>query len=87
MGKKNPSVGLLDEVRESLQAFRHGPTPWYERVAAEHAGELNAIKAAWRAGELGGRKKTAARSISDKLRKRGISDIGYQGVIEWLEKA
>lgn len=87
MKNKNQSVGLLDDVRSSMSAYRHGPAPWYERVAPEHAAELAAIKAAWLAGELGNRKKTLARNISSKLRARGISQVGEQGVISWLEKA
>lgn len=86
MKTKSRSVGLLDDVREAMAAARHGAATWYERVAPEHVDELNAIKAAWKAGELGTRKKTLARSISTKLRARGISDIGEQGVLAWLDK-
>jgi hypothetical protein len=85
--KKSPSSGLLDDVRESLAACRHGPARWYERVAPEHRAELAALKAAWLAGELGTRKKTLARTISARLRDRGISDVGEQGVISWLDAA
>jgi hypothetical protein len=44
-----------------------------------------ALKAAWLAGELGTRKKTLARNISARLNERGISDVGEQGVIAWLD--
>ena len=91
---RNPSVktkrqsgSLLDDVRKAVADYRHGPGNWWERVAPEHHDELNAIKAAWQAGELGTRKKTLARSLSENMRARGISDVGLQGVITWLEKA
>jgi tRNA A37 threonylcarbamoyladenosine biosynthesis protein TsaE len=47
--------------------------------------KLAALKAAWLAGELGSRKKTLARNISARLQERGISDVGEQGVIAWLD--
>jgi len=82
---KSQSGGLLDDVREAMAAVRHGSQRWYEKVAAEHQAELTALKAAWLAGELGTRKKTLARNISARLRERGISDVGEQGVIAWLD--
>jgi hypothetical protein len=82
--KQSPSGGLLDDVREAMAAVRHGGKRWYEKVDAEHQAELAAIKAAWLAGELGNRRKTLARDLSARLRKRGISDIGEQGIISWL---
>ena len=87
MKTKSRSGGLLDDVREAMAAVRHGPSRWYERVAPEHQAELAAIKAAWLAGELGSRRKTLARNISARLRERGISDVGEQGVIAWLNDA
>ena len=85
MKKQSPSGGLLDDVREAMAAVRHGSKKWHEKVAAEHQAELAALKAAWRAGELGTRKKTLARNISARLQERGISDVGEQGVIAWLD--
>jgi hypothetical protein len=70
-----------------MAQVRHGGKRWHEKIAPEHLEELNAIKAAWRAGELGTRKKTLARNISTRLRERGITDIGYNGVIAWLDEA
>ena len=84
---KTKSPSLLDAVREAMAKVRHGSKRWHERVAAEHLEELAAIKAAWRAGELGKRKKTLARDLSVRLRARGISDVGEQGVIAWLNDA
>lgn len=87
MRKKIPSGSLLDDVRKAMANVRHGSKRWYERVAPEHQAELVAIKAAWLAGELGKRKKTLARDLSTRLRARGISDVGEQGVVAWLSDA
>ena len=84
---KKKSSGLLDDVREAMANVRHGSKRWYEKVDAEHQAELAAIKAAWLAGELGTRRKTLARTISARLKALGISDVGEQGVIAWLDAA
>ena len=84
--KQSQSGGLLDDVREAMAKVRHGSKKWHEKVAAEHQAELAAVKAAWLAGELGARKKTLARSLAVNMRHRGISDIGEQGVIAWLDE-
>ena len=87
MKTKSPSGGLLDDVRKALADYRHGPATWYERLAPQYREELDAIKAEWKAGDLGTRKKTLARAIAENMRTRGISDVGMQGVLSWLEKA
>ena len=87
MRTKSRNGSLLDDVRDAMAAVRHGQVRWYERVAPEHQAELVAIKAAWKAGELGKRKKTLARDLSARLRASGISDVGEQGVIAWLSDA
>jgi hypothetical protein len=84
---KSQSGGLLDDVRRAVSDARVGPATWYERLAPEHREELDAIKAEWAAGELGSRKKTLARALAENMRSRGISNVGMQGVIAWLEKA
>jgi hypothetical protein len=83
---KSPS-SLRDDVRKAVSDARFGSPTWYERLAPEHREELDAIKADWVAGELGKRKKTLARALAVNMRVRGISDVGMQGVIAWLEKA
>jgi hypothetical protein len=85
--KTKSQSGLLDDVRKAVSDARIGPATWYERLAPEHREELDAIKAEWAAGELGTRKKTLARALAENMRTRGISDVGMQGVIAWLEKA
>jgi hypothetical protein len=87
VAKKSPSSGLLDDVRRAVSDARQGPATWYERLSPEHREELDAIKAGWKSGELGKRKKTLARALAENMRTRGISDVGMQGVIAWLEKA
>jgi hypothetical protein len=82
---KKKSSGLLDDVREAMANVRLGSKRWYEKVDAEHQAELAAIKTAWLAGELGTRRKTLARTISARLKELGISDVGEQGVIAWLD--
>jgi hypothetical protein len=84
---KSHSGSLRDDVRKAISDARHGPATWYERLAPEHREELDAIKADWVAGVLGKRKKTVARALAENMRVRGISDVGMQGVIAWLEKA
>jgi hypothetical protein len=85
--KKQSPSGLLDDVRKAMANTRHGSKRWHEKVAPEHQAELAAIKAAWLAGELGARKKTLARSLAENMRSRGISDVGLQGVLAWLDEA
>ena len=85
---KTKSRGSLrDDVRRAVSDARHGPATWYERLAPEHREELDAIKAEWKSGDLGSRKKTLARALAENMRSRGISNVGMQGVIAWLEKA
>jgi len=81
---KSRSGGLLADLRDAMSKVRHGGKRWHEKLSPEHLEELSQIKTAWLAGELGTRKKTLARTISIKLRERGISDVGEQGVIAWL---
>ena len=87
MKTKSQSGGLLEDVRKAVSDARHGPATWYERLSKEHRAELDAIKAEWAAGELGSRKKTLARALAENMRVRGISEVGTQGVLTWLEKA
>jgi len=86
MGKKSQSGSLLDDLRSEMASIRHGGKRWYEKISPEHLDELAAIRSAWQAGELGTRKKTLARTISVRLRERGISDVGVSGVIAWLDE-
>lgn len=75
---------LLDDVKASLND-RKGYAPWYETLPKETAEELAAIKAAWISGTLATTKTALAHSISKALKTRG-KEIGYAGVIRWLER-
>ena len=77
-------VSLLDEVKEGL-ATKPGFPCWSEKVTEPLRSELEAVKQAFRAGELAGKKTTLARRLASALQERGI-DIGFQGVLRWLEK-
>lgn len=75
---------LLDEVENSLPKGK-GFAPWYEKLPDDIRKECEQIKAAWQAGRLG-TKTGLATALSRSLKARGI-DIGYAGVVRWLEKA
>lgn len=77
---------LVQQIKESMPRDFHGTPPWWHRVTPEQMVEMNAILAAWRAGDLGPRRRTAARAISRGLATIGIS-IGEQGVDKWLQQA
>ena len=76
-----------DIVAEIASAIpeRHGPLPWWQRVAGEHQDTLRAIHAAWKAGTFGTRRMTAARAIANRIRDEFGIDIREQGVIKWLD--
>lgn len=80
-------ISLLDAVILDLQPIFHGTKPWYERVADEHRAEIEALRQAWKSGQIAGPEITTARIISAKLRERGIAIIGPQGVLSWLKRA
>ena len=77
-------VSLLDEVKEGL-ATKHGFQAWSEKVEDPLRSELEAVKKAFHAGELAAKKTTLAKRLAVALQERGI-DIGFQGVLRWLEK-
>jgi len=75
---------LLDEVKNSL-TVRHGFLPWHEQLDARLRAEVDAVKASFHAGELDTKKTTLARRLAAVLASRGVQ-IGFQGVLRWLEK-
>lgn len=80
MAKKS----AVDEIASSIPEKRR--LSWEFRVAGEHVGTLEDIKAAYNSGKFGRHKEPAANAISDYLQKNGIAQIGPQGVLAWLEK-
>jgi hypothetical protein len=81
------ATSVLDDVIGVIAARTPRVQAWYHRVPPEHAGALAEILDAWKSGRLGSQKITAARAIAKILSARGISDVGPQGVLKWLEKA
>lgn len=61
------------------------PVSWWYFVAPEHQSTLDTIKQAFLDGKFGAATTTAGKGISAYLKEHGIADIGYQGVIAWLE--
>lgn len=82
MGKTQTDV--VAEIAARVPVDR--PKSWEHRVAAEYVDTLAQIKAAYRAGRFGAKRKPAAQTIAAWLTERGISTVGYQGVLEWLAK-
>ena len=80
----NKAIGqLVARLAASIPKNQHGTKPWWERVDTQHHELLDAIHAAWYAGELGSKRLTAARGIVPLLAEHGIK-IGEQGVMTWL---
>jgi hypothetical protein len=79
-----PKPTLLDDVQAGLND-RKGTLTWFELLPPEVAKEVAAIKAAWRDGTLVTTKTALGHSLSKALTARGI-EIGYAGVIRWLER-
>lgn len=87
MARSRSGGGPADAVREIAAMVPQAvPKSWEYRVAEEHRSTLDQIKAAFAAGQFGSRKSTAAKAIAAWLKSNGISTVGYQGVLEWLEK-
>lgn len=83
---KAKGLGLVEDVIAAMPAKPRGNLSWYEKLSPEHREEVDSLKVAWRAGKIGTAKDTAARIISEQLNKHGISTIGKQGVLAWLER-
>lgn len=79
---KKPSA--VDEIASSIPERQR--LSWEWRVDDEHRETLVEIKAASRDGKFGRHKITAARAISEYLKRHGIAQVGPQGVLQWLEK-
>lgn len=77
---------VVDEVITLMRKAR-APAKWHERIAPEHVDTIAQLKAAWRDGKLGTSKKAAAVGISQYLNSNGISNVGHNGVITWLDEA
>lgn len=79
------SASPIDEIVSLLPPKR--ALSWDHQIADEHRETLVEIKAAYVAGKFGTKKATAARAIAQWINAQGISNVGRQGVLQWLEKA
>lgn len=84
MAKASGSV--VNDVMRELEK-KAQPRRWYRNVAPEHLPVVEELLAAWKSGRLGRSKKPAACAIAKILHDRGISSIGHNGVIAWLNEA
>lgn len=76
--------GAVAEIA-ALIPKRTGVRPWWEKVDEPVAAALPGVLEAWRAGELGTKRRPAAEAIAAWLQKQGV-EIGEQGVDEWLKR-
>ena len=84
---KSPQPSLADAIRSAVPPPVKRCLPWHERLPADALAELEQIKREHRAGTLVGSRCALAKTISEQLRKRGLSDVGEQGVAAWLRSA
>lgn len=76
---------LVEKIKASIPQVT-GHQPWYERVTPQQRAELASILKAWKAGQFGSKRRTAARWIAKNLADIGVS-IGEQGVDTWLQRS
>lgn len=84
-GQTSQPSDLAASIRAAIPSGRPGTTSWFQRIPREVLAELEAIRQEFRDGKLAGTKTGLARTISNELLARGLSNIGPQGVIEWLK--
>lgn len=76
---------IVDEVIGNLPVRK--PMRWDQRVDPQHKETMEAIRQAYLAGEFGSQQKPAAEAIAKTLRARGIADVQFQGVLDWLKRS
>lgn len=76
---------LMDEVLERIP--KKGFKPWNERIPPDLLAELEALRAAFWAGQMPTRttRTGLSHAISKSLQGRGVH-VGHAGVNRWLEK-
>jgi hypothetical protein len=77
---------LTDSIMARAQNSRHGFRAWHETLPPKTREELEALRAKWRAGETGLKKRSMARAIVAELQARQLRVSGVQGVEDWLDK-
>lgn len=83
---KSPHPSLADAIKAAVPAKPRRMSPWYEALPANVLAELEEVRAAFWRGEMGPSKYGVARAISAELRSRQISEVGFQGVLAWLQR-
>lgn len=86
MARKQPAAGLAAEIVTNIPPVRHGLPAWEKRIGRETLAELEQVREAWRNGAIDTGAANLARRISETLRQRGLSNIGEQGVLRWLNE-
>jgi hypothetical protein len=81
VSKKLDAVAAIKAAIPKPQSMR-----WNDRIDPKHSDTLREIEAAYLAGEFGAKKLPAHTAIAKFLNERGISNVGHQGVRQWLEK-
>lgn len=81
---KSPSPDILTAIRSAIPASPHRVPAWWQKLPPELLQELEHLRAEWYAGRQPGSKSAVAKAISDELVRRGLSDVGRQGVTKWL---
>lgn len=81
----SPPSDLASSIRAALPSGKPGSLAWFQRIPPEVLADLEALKREHREGKLPGTMTGLARTISNELLARGLSNIGPQGVIEWLK--
>ena len=74
---------IVTQIKAGMPKSLRTSLVWHQRLTPEQKKLLDAIAAAWLAGELGDSARAVSVSASQRLREHGIH-IGPYGVREWL---
>ena len=72
---------------QALPTTYNNAKTWIDAIPAAERQELEDIKRSFRERRLVTPRRSLARAISAKLKERGLSNIGFPGVEEWLRRA
>lgn len=77
-------------LKESIVAKVNAAPPrhrtWFDKLEDDAKAELVEVKSEWLAGELKSSAIRLAEHISATLKEAGVSTVGSQGVVEWLNR-
>lgn len=83
--KRPPPSDLAASIRAALPTGKPGTASWFQLIPPDVLAELEALRQEHRDGKLPGTMTGLARTISNELLARGLSNVGPQGVIAWLK--